>query len=283
MKSFFVTGFAVATLGLAGAAVADPSEITMPEDGVLVYSNTLVLSASDPTVAGDYTGVHWAIVSQGDGPSGNNFAECYGTIHFNRNSQAYSWNYDTGEFESTIDISTLPAGEYCFVFNTQLENPENGDRIWHYFKIVDKYAKVGGTIQMGEAGRGNSPTHAFDGAIGTIGSTVVGSILVNYREHGDYCSLTPHNSVKIGETAGGIGVTVPVRANGLFENSCGGTADVWILGKGNGLEAYPRGAIVIWDTVESGKYDIDIDPASSAPPDNWFPMARGNNEVGARH
>jgi len=281
MKNILVSGLAVAALGASGVAAADPSEIITPEDGALVYSNTLVLSASDPNVAGAYTGVHWAVVSEGDGPSGNNFAECLGIIHFNRNNQVYDWDYDTGEFESTIDISSLPAGEYCFVFNTVLENPDNGDRIWHYFTVVDDYAKVGGTIQMGGTGRGNSPTHAFDGAIGTVGSSVVGSILVNYREHGEYCSLSPRNSVSIGDTAGGIGVTEPVRANGLFDNSCGGTADVWILGKGNGLEAYPRGAIYIRYT-DDGKYDIDVNPDSSDPAENWYPVARGNIEVGER-
>lgn len=283
MKNIFATGLAVAALGFSGTVAADPSEIVTPGDGVLVYSNTLVLSASDPNVVNQGTGVHWAVVSQGAGPSGDNFAECFGIIHFNRVNHPYSWEYATGEFESTIDISALPAGEYCFVFNTRLENPDNGDRIWHYFTVVDKYAKVGGTIQMGQAGRGNSPTHAFDGAIGTVGSSVVGEILVNYRVYGEYCSFSPRNSVKIAETAPGIGVTVPVRANGLFDNSCGGTANIWILGKGNGLDEYPRGAIVIWDTADSGKYDIDLDPTSRTDPaNNWFQMARGNNEVGVR-
>ena len=288
MKRLSITALAVAAVGFSGVAAADLSEIYSPSDGEIIYSNNLELSAADPNVATAYTGVHWAVVSEGPGPSGNNFAECLGTIHFNKNNHPYTWA--DGEFAASIDISSLPAGEYCFVFNTRLDNPTYGDRVWHYFTVVDKYAKVDGTIRMGEAEKGNSPTHAFEGVIGTVGNSIVGSILVNYRLLGEYCSLTPRSTVLIGETAPGIGVTAPVRANGLFDNSCGGTAVVWILGIDNGaIDAfgelrYPRGAIVIWDTDNGGKYDIDLDPSSRTDPfNNWFPMARGNNVVGARN
>ena len=255
---------------------AEIAAISSPEMGEVVYENSLMLTANDPNIENaTKNDVHWALVAE----TNVDPRPCTGDIKFNRVNDPYTFSED-GYFEASVDLQELEAGEYCFVFNTELENPDDGERVVHYFYIVDEYAKVGGTIGMGKAGRGNSPTHTFDGLIGDAGDAgIVGEIKVNYRMLSESCVFTPQQNVKIGETAPGIGVDEPVRANGTFDNSCGGTAAVWLLGTG-GLETYTRGALVIWATDSA--YDIDLDPTTNAPPSNWYPVERGNIHVGTR-
>lgn len=294
MKRLSITTLAVAALGVSvSAATVTATEITDPAAGALIYGEQVNLTGtvdagaivSDTYQASNPDEVAWAIRKRGT--NGAN-AQCSGPGIVAGNVESFndpaSLDLD-GAFSASVDIGELEAGLYCFALNL----PRVG-RDFVDFYIVDKYAKVGGTIRMGGAGAGNSPTHAFDGVIGAIGNSRVGSILVNYRLLEEYCNLKPRADVKIGEAAPGIGVTEQVRANGTFDNSCGGTADVWILGKDNAaLDVdgetlrYPRGAIVIWDTANSGKYDVDLVPGVRNDPfGNWFPLERGNAEVGER-
>lgn len=252
--------------GIMSNAAHGGAAITAPGSGEVVYENSLTLTANDPNIENATANdVHWALVAE----TNTDPRPCTGDIKFNRVNHPYTFSED-GFFEASVDLQGLEAGEYCFVFNTELENPEDGDRVVQYFYIVDEYAKVGGTIGIGKAGPGNSPTHSFDGVVGNAGSAgTVGSITVNDREGEGYCTLLPTSLNILASAAGGE------RALMYVNSTCwGDDLDFRVLDRDNNSSALTRGGVYF---PELGLVSNGGDPFY-----NWVPMERGNNHVGTR-
>lgn len=252
------------TLSTMPMAIASGhAEITSPTAGEVIYQNTLNLEASDPNVAVDGTAVHWAVVT--DQPGG---PECTGDIHANRNSHQYTW--ENGEFSAEVDLSGLAAGEYCFVFNTLLENSA-GERLVHWFYIVDDYAKVGGVVDTGGDAKGNG-THSMEGVVGDAGTAgIVGSIAVNYR---NLSETVIYEAVSIGlEPASGVTGHSDIAKAVIY------TADgtqIQVLDS-DATDAFPRGAVIVRPNPDSGYRIGGLSGAGS-----WVAMLKGNNHVGTR-
>jgi hypothetical protein len=159
-----------------------------------------------------------------------------------------------------LDISELSAGEYCFVFNTELANPDNGVRLVQWFYIVDDYVKIGGNIDNADyltedhddldlkalRGRGQL-SHAFSGVVGDAGSAgIVGSISVNYRQLNE---TKVYDAVGLSfRAAGGIDVTDPMAVADIT-TSDGGTILVLTSGAS---DDHPRGAIIVRPEGDAG-------------------------------
>ena len=287
-RTMLVLGMVLALAMTAMAASGeyeypDPS-ITSPTAGEVIYENTLYLEASDPNVleAGPQD-VHWAVVTETEA----NPMPCTGTIHFNRNNTPYT--FEGGEFRAEVDLTGLTGGEYCFVFNTELENPADGARIWNYFYIVDEYAKVGGNVDnadyliesFGSLGlkelRGNQLSHAFEGVVGNAGSKTVGSITVNYRQLDKY--VTFYGQSLTLSAAGGIDVDDSTARAAVM--AVGGS-EIILLDKDASPDFERGAAIVRYDGAPSkSKYEIDSTPGDTGA-DSWVPLVNGNVEVGIR-
>ena len=261
--------------------------ITSPTAGEVVYENSLTLTANDPNIENATANdVHWALVAETD----NDPRPCTGDIKFNRVNHPYTFSED-GYFEAKVDLQDLEAGEYCFVFNTELENPDDGERVVHYFYIVDEYTKVGGNIDNADylvdnhsdanlsvlRGRGQL-SHAFSGVVGNAGDAgIVGSVTVNYRQLKE--SVTYEAESLSFRAADGIGAG---NANAVAEI---GTEDggIILVLDSNSSADYPRGAIIVRPDGDpgTGLYEIDDTPGTGGAA-SWIPMENGNNHNGTR-
>ena len=266
------------------ASGAHIAAISSPEMDQVVYENTLYLSAfHNETTVDDVT---WAVrltSSESDAGCLAN-TDVVGNVRDNDNE--YEWDSDAGTFSASFDISDWEPGQYCFVVSSLEEEPT---RLVQWFYIVDEYAKVGGTIGMGEAGRGNSPTHAFEGLIGNAGDAgIVGEVSINFRQLGETCTFTPGGLALRDAPAIVEGDNVRADLGGGSDlggddwiNSCGGTAHIILLDRDAGAmadndgESYPRGAVVV--DASDGIYSIE-----SYPTPRWVGLERGNIHVGIR-
>lgn len=270
----------IVALGLAasGYALADeplPPEITSPGPSEIIYQATIELIGSDEAAA-DNT-AQWAVRK-------DTCAASTDTVAGNVDGFDDQSTWEDGFFTAFVDATSLASGEYCFVLNTQL-GPAAGSRLTQVFYLVDEYAKVSGTIYLNindwvEDGeyrepRGANPTHAFDGAVGTIGDDVLGSITVNYWQLDEYVTYDP-DSLTLG-AAPGVGVT-DTTARAQLEND----ATILLLDR-NAASQFPRGAIVVRPDGNpgTGAYEIDSTPGEGGAA-SWVPLERGNVEVGVR-
>lgn len=262
-----IPALCLALSGPAGAGTPDPG-IVSPDSGEVVYQNTLELRGID-TAARD-NDARWAVR---DGTCAGGIGAVAGNV--DGFSDAFLW--DSGHFSASVDISMLPAGEYCFVLNTR-QGPEEGSRLTRNFFVVDDFAKVGGTIGMGELGRGNSPTHALDGVVGDADALgAVGSITVNYRELGE--TRTYEADSLSFRAAPGIGVS-----DGMAVATIGttGGATILVLDR-DASPDFPRGAIIVRKNGSPSVNDYEIDNSEGrSGADSWVPMERGNNHTGTR-
>lgn len=264
---FIGLAFLLAAPGKALAETPDPG-ILSPESGEVVYQNSLGLMGVDS--AAPDNSPRWA-VRDGTCAGGT------GTVAGNVDGFNDDFDWDAGVFSASVDISMLPAGEYCFVLNTRL-GPAEGSRLTQTFFIVDEFAKVGGTIGMGELGQGNSPTHALDGVVGNAGALgIVGAITVNYRELGEFVTYEA-DSLSF-RSAAGIGVSDPMAVADIGTAS---GARILVLDRGASGD-FPRGAIVLRKNgaPSVNPYEIDGSEGSTGA-DSWVPMERGNNHTGMR-
>ena len=248
--------------GIMSNSVVSGSQVLSPMSGEVVYQNTLSLMVEDLSE----NDVAWAVRPFTE--LCNNFSETLaGNVNVN-NPNDYEW--DGEKFNAEVDIETWDAGKYCFAFNTRDTGAASGSRLIQYFYIVDEYAKVGGTIGMGDAGPGNSATHSFDGVVGNAGSAgTVGSITVNDREGEGYCTLIPTSLNILASAAGGE------RALMYVNSTCwGDDLDFRVLDRDNNSSALTRGGVYF---PELGLVSDGGDPFY-----NWVPMERGNNHVGMR-
>ena len=265
-RTLLVLGMILA-LAMTSMANVEPTsmdaEITSPTAGELIYENTLELRATEPSAAEDAE-LAWAVRSATDNPTcGTSQPDLAGWK--GPHDDAASW-VDLS-FSADIDVSTWEAGEYCFAFNPA---PFGDFRDTVFFYIVDEYAKVGGTIQMGEALRGNSPTHSFDGVVGNISeSETVGSITVNDRDGVGYCTLTPTSLNIAGSAAGGDRALMRVDSTCLGDN-----LDFRVLDRDNDSDSLTRGGVYFPELGLTGEPE--------EPFFSWVPMDRGNNHVGTR-
>lgn len=266
-----ITGLATAmALALTAPAMADShAAIDSPGPGELVTTNTLELVAHDDTATtGD---VDWA-VRDGCAPGGTNFAGGGPRVDV---VEEHPRTWDEGDFSATIDITDWDAGAYCFIFNPT----ETDTRLTQEFFVVDDHVKVGGTIAMGEDGRGNSPTHAVEGLVGDAGAAgIVGSITVNYRELDE--QVTYEAASLDFRAAGGVGAFDP---RSVAEITTESGALILVLAA-DASDDFDRGALVV--RVDGAPSDdepreIDGSPGSSGA-DSWVPMDRGNNHTGTR-
>ena len=295
MKRLSITALAVAAVGFSGVALGD-AEIISPSMDQLVYENFLTLEALDEESVArllnpadvqreprDWVG--WA-VRRGtcDGDANNVVGDTNAGVFNPGNGEAKS--FEDGYFSATIDISNVTAGLYCFIFAPL----DTGNRVTQWFYVVDDYAKVSGTIGMGEQGKGYSPTHAFEGVIGNAGAYgAVGSIAINYRVLGTSCTFTPGAFATSGSDPG-------IALNGLRGNATGLTgictngdtsysANIFLLDRdAESNRDAPRGAIVVrWNGDPSiNDYEIDGTPGTTGV-DSWISLERGNVHVGTRY
>lgn len=259
--------FLIVAPGLGLAQTPDPG-IHMPESGEVVYQNTLGLLGVDSD-AQDNT-PRWAVRA-------GTCARSTGTVAGNVDGFNDAFDWELGVFTASLDISTLDAGEYCFVLNTQLGTAE-GNRLTQMFFIVDEFAKVGGTIGVGELGHGNSPTHALEGVVGDAGAAgIVGDITVNYRELGEFVTYEA-DSLSF-RAAAGIGVLDPMAVADIGASN---GARILVLDR-DASDDFPRGAIVLRKNgaPSVNPYEIDNSEGSTGA-DSWVPMERGNNHTGIR-
>lgn len=263
----------IAFSGPAAAGTPDPG-ILAPDSGEVVYQNTLELRGIDS--AAQDNDARWAVR---DGTCAGGIGTVAGNV--DGFSDAFIW--DSGHFSASVDISMLPAGEYCFVLNTR-QGPEEGSRLTRNFFVVADFAKVGGTIGMGGLGRGNSPTHALDGVVGDAGPGVgiVGSITVNYRELGE---VRTYEAASLSfRSAPGIGASGDMAVATIGTT---GGATILVLDRDAstdpGWPDFPRGAIIVRKdgTPSINDYEIDNSEGSRGA-DSWVPMERGNNHTGTR-
>lgn len=273
---------AMALLMVPAAAANSDTAITSPGDGEIVVENTLILEAFDPNVMdpgdmGAYgpLGVHWAVVTE----TTTNPMPCTGTIHFNRTNTPYT--FEDGTFSAVVDFSGLPGGEYCFVFNTELENSD-GVRIWSHFYVADSYVKVGGVVnaENNPPTKSGNGTHAFEGLVGDAGAAgIVGSITVNYRSLGE--TVTYEATSLAFRAALGIGAADPMAVAEV------GTSDgstILVLDR-DAHGDYPRGAIIVrpdgWGNGYDANFEVDNTPGVGGA-DSWVMMTHGNNYTGTR-
>lgn len=266
---FLTVGLALllAAPGKAFAETPDPG-ILSPESDEIVYQNSLGLLAVDSSAQDNSP--RWAVRS-------GTCARSTNTVAGNVDGFNDDFEWDTGVFSASLDISTLDAGEYCFVLNTRL-GPAEGNRLTQTFFIVDEFAKVGGTIGMGELGRGNSPTHSLEGVVGDAGALgIVGSITVNYRELGEFVTYEA-DSLSF-RSAPGIGVSDPMAVADIGTAS---GARILVLDR-DASGMFPRGAIVVRrnGSPSVNPYEIDGSEGTTGA-DSWVPMERGNNHTGTR-
>lgn len=260
--------------------------ITSPTAYEVVYKNSLVLTANDPNIENATANdVHWALVSETNADS----RPCTGDIKFNRVNHPYTFSED-GFFEASVDLQGLEAGEYCFVFNTELENPGVGERVVQYFYIVDEYAKIGGNIDnedylINKHGsldlkqlRGRQLSHAFSGVVGNAGSAgTVGSITVNYRQLDEYVEYEADGLTL--RAAAGIGVLDPTAVGNVLKV---GATEILLLDK-DASPNFLRGAVIVRFTgsPSMSKYEIDNTPGAVGA-NSWIGLENGNVEVGIR-
>lgn len=259
----------------AASTVFADSAIESPSFDELIYDNMIELSAYDTGAVEN--AANWAVREGTTCDVGTtNVAGNVGGF-----DDAFTWM--DGKFAAWFDATGLPGGEYCFVLNTTV-GAADGSRLVQPFILLDKYVKVGGTLNMGGLkGKGNSPTHALDGFVGlVVGSDVYGSITVNYRELGEYITYEAEDLTF--RAAAGIGVTDPmaVGAIELSMDEAGNTGTILVLDR-DATEDFPRGAIIVRPFGEptNDVYEIDATPGEGGA-DSWVPMDRGNNHTGTR-
>ncbi|MEJ2513680.1 MAG: hypothetical protein P8102_00460, partial [Gammaproteobacteria bacterium] len=243
MKRTSIALIAASTLGVCGNALA--AEILSPFADQVIYEDSLALLAEDQD-AQDNT-ARWAVrFGSCDAIGGaNNVAGNVSGV-----DDPFTWT--GGTFTAELDISGWDSGLYCFVLNTT-EGPAAGSRLTQYFYIVDEYAKVGGTIYLedneGDTMPGKSPTDTVDGVVGRIGSMVVGSITVNYRQLGEYRTYEA-KSMSF-RAANGIGVSDPMAVADI-ETEDG--ARILVLDR-DASARYPRGAMVLRENFSPSTSD----------------------------
>ena len=295
MKRVSLIAAAIAAVGFSAAAAAEEAEIFAPMPDEKVFSNTLGLVAVDPNAPAN--SVQWAVRVNNEGCSAgaSNIYNIFGNV--DGMDDPYEWT--GGTFGSTLDISGLEAGEYCFVFNTTA-GPAAGVRLVQDFYIVDTYAKVSGGFRLPNATvKGNSPSYTFDGYIADAGDAgFLGSIFVNYREIGVTCSFGPGDTTFIEILPPGV-PDHPVGTRAILNNLLGQCSDgastsnarFFILEKdsvlGNrtgGEEDAPRGAVVVrWTGAPSTNNALEIDATpGSTGVNSWYILERGNGVVGVR-
>lgn len=267
-----ITGLATAiALALTAPAMADShAAIDAPGPDELITNNTLELAAHDTTA--DTGDVNWA-VRDGCAPGvGTNFVGGGPNVDVD---EEHARDWEEGNFSATIDITDWDAGAYCFIFNPT----ETDTRLTQEFFVVDDHVKVGGTIAMGEDGRGNSPTHAVEGLVGDAGAAgIVGSITVNYRELGE--QVTYEADALSFRAASGVGATDPMAVADIGAAS---GARILVL-DADASDQFDRGALVVrvnGSPSDDEPREIDGSPGSTGA-DSWVPMDRGNNHTGTR-
>lgn len=263
-----ITGSAAALLMFSGAAVANDPAIELPTVDEVVYTNTIELLGHDAAAAGNQ--VQWAVRL-------GTCARGTGTVAGNVDGFDDPFIWKDGAFETAVDATDWVAGRYCFVLNT-MAGAADGSRLTQGFYLVDEFAKVGGTIGMGEQGSGGSPTHAFDGVVGNAGiNGVVGSININYRKLKETLNFEAADlSLR---DASGIGVE---DGTAVADITTASGATILVLDR-DASPDFPRGAIIVrfngGPSVNS--YEIDNTPGQTGA-DSWVEMERGNNKVGVR-
>lgn len=269
-----LTGGTAALLIFSGAALADDhleAAIEYPATDEVVYTNSIELLGYD-TAAADNR-VQWA-VRLGTCERGTN------TVAGNVDGFDDPFIWEDGEFGTSVDATDWVAGRYCFVLNTTTGEGE-GSRLTQGFYLVDEFAKVGGTIGMGEQGRGNSPTHTFDGVVGYAGEAygAVGSIDINYRDS-DLRETRTFEAEDLNlRAANGIGVDDETAVADITTES---GATILVLDRDASYD-FPRGAIIVRIDGEPSDNPYEIDNTSGdTGADSWVEMERGNNEVGER-
>jgi hypothetical protein len=285
MKRLSITALAVAAVGFSGAAFANDTvtEIFSPESGEVIYKNTLELSAADTSafvlVDGNFVwnSARWAVRK-------GTCAASTGAVAGNVDGFSNASSWVDGYFSAELDATGFLAGEYCFVLNTEL-GAAQGNRQTQIFYIVDKYAKVGGTIYLDNSRGdivpgGNSPTDTVDGVVGVAGTAgVVGSITVNYRLSNEYKTYEA-NAITF-RNAAGIGVYDPMAVAEIRTSA----NDVLLVLDRDASPDFPRGALIVRPEGWAADYDedreIDNTPGQGGA-DSWVPMHRGNNHVGTR-
>ncbi len=271
MKRSSIALIAASTLGICGNAMA--AEIFSPYADQVIYENSLALMAEDLGAADN--NARWAVRSGSCDAIGgaNNVAGNVSGV-----DDPFTWQ--DGVFTADLDISEWESGQYCFVLNTT-QGTAAGSRLTQYFYIVDEYAKVGGTIYLldneGDTMPGKSPTDTVDGVVGKIGSMVVGSITVNYRQLGEYRTYEARSMSF--RAAAGIGVTDPMAVADIQTED---GARILVLDR-DASPTFPRGAMVLRENYSpsTSDYEIDSTPGTSGA-ESWVPMEKGNNHVGMR-
>lgn len=287
MKRTSFAVIAASTIGLiATTALADEAQISAPSANQVINENTLELFGMDPAA----TGVQWAV----------RLGTCdanTGTVAGNVDGYATPFNFDEGNFSSTLDITSWYAGQYCFVLNTGV------NRLTQWFYIVDGYAKISGTIFFSPvsdvrpsalAGElltlgGRSPSHTFKGLVGNAGAAgTVGSIEVNYRELGVTCEFIPSSLSFDDDAPGIVGTGMDLRAVLPSTSTCAAeNFQFYILDRA--VNDYsdaigPRGAVVVRQgNTGAPVQDLDIDNTlGTGGGASWVSLARGNALVGTR-
>lgn len=254
---------------IAPAAADGHLMITSPGLGEIVHADTLDLTAVYD-VEDLPTDVYWAVRDATcERDDAANMAGNVGGF-----SDDFTW--ENGLFAATVDVTSWGPGAYCFIFNPA--PPNDADRVTQMFYLVDDYVEFGGTLYMGEDGRGNSPTHAIGGLVGDAGGAgVVGAVSVNYRELGETVVYLPTSLTF--SAAGGVG-GFDADAKAVMTTTSG--AEIQVLDR-DATDTYERGAVIVRSAgaPSVNDYEIDATPGDTGA-DSWVPFDRGNAHVHAQ-